>query len=269
MENKSTHFIFDGEKVLISPDLFPTINFLMEIEKEVKTILEFEKNLESIRKQYRETLGFIELLAEKLKENSINFEFTFVEHPSTIADKLKITRPIRSEAIVIFSNLEVLLRLNFAYDNKISDGDQIRKLSLDQKTWEYFYNNFCLNQNNEWAKNNQERCKYITAMDLRYLRNSVTHFFSLDKGLGLSYAIFDEKSRRLEEATNFKAKFITPEDLYGIVKGTARLMIEKWSKDCEDSFRKNSNEFKERILCVNELIKNSGAVIVKSENINI
>ena len=44
MENKSTHFIFDGEKVLISPDLFLTINFLMEIEKEVKTVLEFEKN---------------------------------------------------------------------------------------------------------------------------------------------------------------------------------------------------------------------------------
>lgn len=269
MEQKSTHFIFDGEKVLISSDLIPVVNFLSEIEKEIETVLSFEKKLELIKKQYRETLGFVELLAGKLKEDGIDFKFTFMEHPATIADKFKILRPIRSEAIIIFANLEVLLRLNFAYDNKISDSDEIRKLSIKEEVWQKFYNDFFLSIKNEWVKNNQERCKHITVQDLRYLRNSLTHFFSLDKGLGLSYAIFDEKYRKLEEMTEHKAKFISPEDLYGIVKGTAKLMIEKWSQDCECSFRKNSNEFKERILCVNELVKNSGAVIVKSENLNI
>jgi len=34
MENSSTHFIFDGDKVVISPDLHSVVSFLQEIEKE-------------------------------------------------------------------------------------------------------------------------------------------------------------------------------------------------------------------------------------------
>jgi len=68
MESKSTHFIFDGEKVVISPDLYQVVSFLQEIEKEIESFLNFDKKLESIRKQHAETLKLVEVLAQKLKE---------------------------------------------------------------------------------------------------------------------------------------------------------------------------------------------------------
>jgi hypothetical protein len=226
MENQSTHFIFDGKQIIISPDLYPTIGFLQEIEKEIESFLDFDK-------------------------------------------KLEIYHPVRSKMIILFANLETLLRLNFAYENRIDDGEEIRKQALDPKVWGLFYNDFCLNENNQWGQKNQERLKHITAYELRYLRNSLTHFFSVDKGLQIADVFLDEKSRILEKLTSFHAKFISPEDLYEIIKGAAKLMIEKWSRDCQECLKTSSNEFKEKILSVNKLITSSGAVIVKSEQMDM
>jgi len=269
MENKSTHFIFDGNKIVISPDLQPIVDFLGEIEKEIESFLRFDRKLESIKKQHLETIKLVQLLAGKLKENSIDFNFTLSEHPANIADKFKMNHVVRSKMIILFAGLETLLRLNFAYENKIDDGERIRKRTLNPKTWESFYNEFCLNENNSWGQKNKERLKYITAHELRYLRNSLTHFFSVDKGLQVADAFCNNKSRKLENVTNFKVKFISPEDLYEIIKGAAELMIKKWSKDCENSLRLKTNKFKGKILSVNKLIKNCGAITVKNEQINI
>jgi len=269
MDNQSTHFIFDGEKVMISPDLHSVVVFLQEIEKEIESFLNFDKKLESIRKQHLETIKFIEVLARKLKESNIDFKFTFSEHPATIAEKLKIDRPIRSEMIVLFANLETLFCLNIAYENKISDEKEIIKRAMNQDNVKDFLERFCLNQENEWCQKNPERIKHISADDLRKLRNSLTHFFSVAKNIGVSYALLDEKSRKLEKATNFKAKFISPEDLYEIIKGSARLMIKRWSEDCKSDLAKNSNEFKEKILSVKAVVDNYGAMIIKNKQINI
>lgn len=269
MENKSTHFIFDGDKVVISPDLYPVVSFLQEIEKEIEDFLGFDKKLESIRKQHLETIKLVEVLVGKLKENSIDFKFTFSEHPANIAEKLKIDRPIRSEMIVLFANLETLFCLNIAYENKISDEKEIIKKAMNQDNVKVFLENFCLNKENEWCQKNPERLKHILVDDLRKLRNSLTHFFSVAKTLAVSYAVLDEKSRKLEKATNFKAKFISPEDLYEITKGSAKLMIKKWSEDCKNDLVKNSNEFKEKILSVKAVVDNYGAMIVRNKQINI
>jgi len=269
MESKSTHFIFDGEKVVISPDLYQVVSFLQEIEKEIESFLNFDKKLESIRKQHAETLKLVEVLAQKLKENSIDFKLTLSEHPATIAEKLTIIRPIRSEMIVLFANLETLFCLNIAYENKISDEKEIIKKAMNQNAIKDFLEKFCLNRENEWCRKNPERLEHIAADDLRKLRNSLTHFFSVAKTLSVSYAILDEKSRKLEKATDFKAKFISPEDLYEIIKGSAKLMIKKWSEDCKNDLAKNSNEFKERILSVKTVVDNCGAIIIKNKQINI
>ena len=269
MKDKSTHFIFDGEKIIISPDLYPIVNFLQEIEKEVETFLGFEKKLGLIRKQCLEILKLVEVLSVKLKENSIDFSLMLSENPSTLADKLKITRSIRSEMIVLFANLETLFCLNIAYENKTSDKKEIIKLAMNENSIKSFLKRFCLNKSNEWSKKNPERLKHITIDDLRKLRNSLTHFFSVDKGLGVSYAIFDAKSRKLERITNFKAKFISPEDLHEIIKSAAKLIIKKWNEDCRESLAKNSDEFKTRILCVKDIIEKHGAVIIKTNQLYI
>jgi hypothetical protein len=266
---ESTHFIFDNEKVLISPNLHPIIVFLQEIEKETENLLNLDKKFESIRKQYLETIKFVGFLADKLKENSIDFSYNFSEHPETIAEKLTLERPVRSEMITLFAHLEVLICLNTAYDNKTSDDDMIRKLVMNQETVKNFIKDFCLNPNNEWGFKNKDRLKRITVDEIRRLRNSLTHFFSVGKGLAISHSYLDDKARRLEKATHFKAKFLSPEDLQEIVKGSAKLMIEKWSNDCKKSLSENSNEFKEKIMSVKAVVVNQGAIIVKNNQINI
>jgi hypothetical protein len=269
MEDKSTHFIFNGKKILISSDLRLIFDFLKEIEKEVESFLGFDKKLESIRKQHLETIKFVQVLAKKLKENSIDFSFTFSEPPATIVDKLKMNHPVRSKFIVLFANLETLLCLSIAYENKTSDKKVIIDKAMDPGVTKSFLENFCLNKENNWGKKNQKRLENITADNLRKLRNALTHFFSVDKDLQIADAMLDDKSRKLEQATNFKAKFISPEDLYEIIKGALVLMMKKWTDDCLDSINKKSNEFKEKILSVNSIIKDCGAVIVKNSQINI
>jgi len=269
MENKSVQFIFDGDKVIISPNLIPIIKFLEEIEKEIETFLKFDKKLETIKKQYTEIVGLIRELGKKIKENSIDFKYTLSEDPSTIVDKLSISRPIRSEIIILFAYLEVLLCLNIAYENKISNQKTIINKTMDKKIITSFYNDFCLNKENEWGQRNPERLKNITADNLRKLRNSLTHFFAVDRDIFLSYAILDTKSRKLEKITNFKVKFVSPEDLYEIIRGAGILMIKKWDSDYKESLTENSEDFKEKILSALDIVKTYAPVIVKEGEINI
>ncbi len=269
MQYQNTHIVFDGKKIVISPNLMPIVNFLQEIEKEIEDILGFNKKLWEIGLQYAENLKLIQALFQKLKENSIEFRFTLSENPTTTAEKLMGVNSVRSEAIFLFAYLETLMRLEFAYENKISDGAEIRKLTLDKKVWKSFYGNFCLNKNNKWVQINKERANNITVEELRYLRNSLTHFLSVDRGLQISDSMLKNKSRKLEKLTNFKLKFISPEDLYEIGKNASMLLIEKWSKDYQECFESQPNEFKERILSVNKLIQENGAVIIKNKQINV
>ena len=74
--SESTHFIFDDEKIQISPDLHPVVIFLQEIEKETESLLNLDKKIELIRKQYLETIDFVQFLADKLKEHSTTRSFT-------------------------------------------------------------------------------------------------------------------------------------------------------------------------------------------------
>jgi len=252
MENKNLYLNFTGEKFYISRELKDLVDFLQSIEQECEILLGYENRLESIRKQISR------LLHLSISKESVTFYET-----------LKIIRPIRSEMIVLFAYLETLIRLNFAYENKIHDGEKIRILTLKKSVWQSFYNNFCLSSDNFWVKKNLERAKYITAQDLRYLRNALTHFFSVDKGLGLSHAILDEKSRKLEKQTNYKLKFISPEDLFEIIKGAAFLMIKKWIDDCNENLKNNSEDFNERITAVINLIEESASKIMKNEEIKI
>ncbi len=85
MNNNSTHLVFDGKKIIISPDLTDIFSFLIEIEKEVECLLEFEKKLKNIRFSYMEILNFAQFLENKLKENNIDCNTTFQKiHPSLL-----------------------------------------------------------------------------------------------------------------------------------------------------------------------------------------
>ena len=130
---ENTHCNFDGEKVIVSSNLRIIVSFLQEIEKEIKTVLNYDKQLDLIRKQHLETIELLSVLGKKLKDNSIDFKFTLSEPPDTFAEKIKIERPTRAEMIMLFANLEVLFCLTLAYENKIVDKVEIIKKAMNQK----------------------------------------------------------------------------------------------------------------------------------------
>lgn len=264
MKEESTHLVFDGKSMVVSPDIIPVFSFLMEIEKEIDSLLGVNNKITSIRENYLEMISFVEFLSNKLKENDIDFEFTFKESPDKIADKLNFHIPLRSQTIVLFASLEVLFSLHMAYENETDNEINLRRLIMDTDNTKKFLNTFILNEENEYYKNNRARFSKIDSTKLRNLRNSLTHFFSIGHGgLSLSPDLLSKEARSFENILKQNKKghivFVSPEDLYGLIKGANMLRMKKWSED----FHANSKEFKRRMNFVIGLVKKEGAVILK------
>jgi hypothetical protein len=51
--------------------------------------------------------------------------------------------------------------------------------------------------------------------------------------------------------------------------GSAKLIITKWSNDCKKSLAECSDDFKEKILSVRDVVASQGAMVVKNNEINI
>ena len=271
MEEESTHIFFDGNKAMISPDIAPIFSFLIEIEKEVESIMNFQKKLDGINNQYLEMINFTQFLSNKLKENNIDFEYKFKEHPELVAEKFSFHLPVRSQMIVLFASLEVLYFIQIAYEKELDDNDRVKEVATKDKDFsKKFTNSFLLTEENSYYKVNRARLSKIDAGKLRDFRNSLTHFFSLPhNGLSISPGLLNEKARKLENILKQNKRgsvvFISPEDLYELIKSGHILRKIKWGED----FKNNKTDFKRRMQFVINVVKNNGAVIIMNKNLNI
>lgn len=270
MNEEGTHLLFDGSKMIISPDIAPVFKFLMEIEKEIESFLGFNKKLSSLSESHMEMLNFVQFLSSKLKENNIDFQYTFKEHPEKFAEKLNFYIPLRSQVIVLFASLDVLFNLHTAYENETCDEDRLRDLTMDSNNSKKFFNSFLLNEKNQYYKNNKTRLSKIDSSKLKHLRNSLIHFFSIGhEGLSLSPGLLDEKARNLENILKKNKKghvvFVSPEDLYELIKSANHIRMKKWS----DDFNANQVDFKRKMQFVIDTVKNHAPAIILNENLKI
>lgn len=269
MEEKSTHLLFNNQGIYISPDIQPVFDFLMDIEKEIEVFLGFNKKLEGIRDDYLEMMNFASCLSAKLKENGLDCQFEFKEHPKNIAEKLKLNFPLRSQMIVLFVSLDVLFNLHTAYEFETSDEDRLRELTMDVNKIKDFLNSFILTERNPYYKENILRLSKIDSTKLRNLRNSLTHFFSIGHG-GLSLApdLMNDQSRKFEnilkQNKNGHIFFISEQDLYGLIKEANVLRMRKWSED----FESDSGDFKGKMKCVIDLVEKEGPISFSGEHLN-
>ncbi len=270
MEPESTQFVFNEKGVFISPDIVPVFNFLVDIEKEIESILGFSKKLEGIKENYLEVLNFVSFLSTKLKENHIDFSFTFKEHPEKVAEKLALYLPFRSQMIVLFASLEVLFSLHAAYELKTSDEEVLKQHTMDKDNTKHFLNSFILNESNLYYQTNKARFSKIDSSKLRDLRNSLTHFFSIGKG-GLSLAPdqLSEKARKLENLMKQNKQghvvFISEQDLYGLIKSANILRMRRWS----DDFKEDPFVFKEGMVSVINLVKRTAPAIIGNNRLQV
>lgn len=264
-----TQFSFDGKKIVVSQDLFPVFAFLMEIEKEINNIMEFNKKLDKIKSGYTEVLNFAEFLSKKIIDNKIDFEYKLPKDVLEAIDEFAPYFPLRSQIIVLFANIEVLLCLSIAYDNKISDKKAIIGKAMNPVVVNNFLNEYFLTEKNHWYKENKNRAKKIESEDFRKLRNSLTHFFSLDKRITLTPHVLKEKSIKLEEAIEKTGKSaplsISPEDIFEMIRFASRIMMEKWNKEQLT----NVVIFQDKINAVKEVVKENGAIILQEKDLKI
>ncbi len=64
-EKKSTHILLKGNKIIISPDVRIIFDFLIEIEKEIKTLLSVKNHIKEIQNK---SIELLQILSEKVEK---------------------------------------------------------------------------------------------------------------------------------------------------------------------------------------------------------
>lgn len=260
---ESTHVIFDGKQIRISKNLRRVFDFLSNVSKEIENLLSLEEKIIRAKDGYNDLLDFSTTLLKIVEQNNLEFNTSLTME--NIEANLKLFQdfryPIRSTIIALFSYIEVLYCIDLAYHNSISDPTEILKLSNDKKV-KKFINNYILNDNNNFYKANKKRLSKITSTNFRQLRNLLVHFFSTNAEISIHPTIFEEKARILESKLEKKGQnnftLISSNDLFNLVKDSAILILIEWTND---SLRK-PEQFKKKMLCVNKLVIENGAIMV-------
>ncbi len=263
---EQTHIVFDGKKVLVSPNLMPVFSFLVHIENEILGLLGVRHQLESARKGILGSLKLIVHLMEKypIEKDNLKIESFYEEDPQLLAEKLSYVQITRSEMIVLFSNLETIMALNAIYELNSVDETLIRNRLMDQKYVKKFLNEYVLNLRNPFYRENIVRLKFVTNKDIRDLRNSLTHFFSV-RGLVLADESQAELARKMEGKLKNKINFISPKEMYELLGGVYKLLLIRWN----DDYVQGINDFNERIHNVRAVIERDGAMLVYTKDLKV
>jgi hypothetical protein len=256
--DEPTHIFFDGEKVFISKNLHNVFDFLVKIEKEIQGMLNMREQLETARNTISGFAKLSKLLLEKYPNNQdLKIENFFDEDPNLSIDKLDYVQISRSEMIVLFANLETMMSLKFIYDLPSVDDAVIRRALMDKKRVKKFIGNYIFNEKNPFYRDNINRFKTTSNSNLRDLRNSLTHFFSV-KGFAISDKSMDIKARQLEKKFPNKVTFISPHEFNELLSGVFKLLLIEWDNDS----RNHPEDFKMRIGCVSRVIEAEGPKLI-------
>ncbi len=264
MDIENTHIIFDGTKIIVSPNLYSIFDFLQKIEAEVNELFTLDKKLQSIRSSILDIMGLMEVMAKIISEAGLDFKYELKENPEVLAEKLELYQLTRIEMITVFCCIETIICLYIAYEYETDDDEEIRKMLMDfDGCVRNIILKLFLSRENKFFSKNSKKFEKVTAKKLRKLRNKLVHFFSVS-GLSLVPESLSEKARRLEKIQP-NIKFISSQDLYELYKSAAVLILETWSRECNEM----PDIFERKIKYVAKVVKESGAILVKSESINV
>lgn len=264
------HFIKNENGIYISPEFEIIISFLQEIEQEVESLLGFSKKIDNIHNHYRDLLRLTKFLADKLKENDIDYVYNSSIDFEGITDIFKFNSPFRCQLISLFSSLEVLFVINLAYENKTDNEGDLISLAVNEKEIKKFINKFILTDDNKYFLDNKNILKKIDSNKFRKLRNSLVHFFSVPEGgVSISHEDLRSKSRKIENLSKSNKKgnvvFLSEKDIASLIKEANLLVMDSWSYD----FKENEALFKEKIKFVINLVEKRAPKIIYERDLNI
>lgn len=265
IQAESTHVVFDGKDIQISPNLHKIFNFLVEIEQESNAIFGVQDKLEEARLYYKDLLELTGKLSKVVQENNLDgWSHEFKKDPRTFTDILKYHIPIRTQMLHLFTQLEVMFFLYIAYTKEIAGEEELRKVAMeDKKLRKKFLRQFLLSKDNAYYVQHKKRLSKLDAAKLIRLRNSLVHFFSLSSDhIGINPDSFNEDARKFEEFAAAKKLgsfvLLSPTDLHELIKSAYIILIKQWTSDT----LQDNVTFKRKIGFVNDVVSEYGAVVV-------
>ncbi len=270
-QNKEEVIIFryDDKKIEISKELRRVFTFLMDVEKETKAVLTVEEQGKQFFEYYKDLLNCASQMAHLLKTNNIKYDYHFIKDPEFLVKVPIIKISILSQLIIIFAALEVAYFFYLAYTLEISDNNLLRKEAMNDKNLKKFLNSFILNEGNQFYKDNKEKFKHITSTELRVLRNSLTHFFSI--GSDKFIIVEDSQSEKVKNfETLLKKKGMSntcafsPNDLTKLLESAHIKMFKIWDSDNKS----NPENFRRKIAFVEELVKSNAPTMIAEGNLS-
>lgn len=269
MNEESTHFIFDGMQIQISPNISKVFDFLIEIEKESDAVFGVENKLREISDYYRDLLGLTEKLSVVLKENNIeDWSFNLNKDPRNFTEILSYHVPVRTKMILLFTKLEVMYFLYLAYTKEVDSEVELREFAMkDEKLRKTFIRKFLLSEDNDFYKQHIVRLSKLDAGKIIRLRNSLVHFFSLSSdSIGICAEKFSNDARKFEKYAKSKKRgsmvIISPSDLQELIKSAHIILFKRWTNDT----LQDNPTFKRKIGFVNNVVSEYGAVAVYYNN---
>ena len=266
-EDEYKFFELCDDKIILSSELMDIINFLAELTNEMGLLVNLESRFSSIQKGFDTLVKVCSIQSKLLKENEINYSIDepIHEFESSLNKLHNYSEPTRSIMVALFTKIEVMFCLYIAYKFETDKTDQVIKIATGPNNKEIlkFFNVYFLTNNNKYYKRNCDKFSKISAKKFRLLRNSLVHFFStidsiiLYQSSNINGAI---KANRIYKSKNYNDKiFISPSDLYELIKASFNLLFEKWETDS----KKNPEIFTKKIAFVKSIVMKKSSVSIR------
>lgn len=262
---ESTHIIFDNKKIFISTDLVDTFLFLTEITKEIEILIWYYDKVEQIRGKFKSIINDFSEIAKILQDNNIDFKYTLTKDDMTIVDDLneiKNSQIPRSQIICLFVLMETIFCLVTVYNYELSDEREIMEKGNDNI--KKLINKYILTKKNTFYNKNISRFKIITADQIKLLRNTLTHFYSVSGWIGIIPKWAHEQAMKIEEDLRKKKEnyiFFSPEDFYELLKSAMVLIL----LDRNEQSTRTPDDFKRKMDYVMQLVNNKAAKLLQSK----
>ncbi len=268
-ENTSTHILFDeiNWNIILSPNLIPIFEFLMNIEKDIEFQLKQEERIGIIEEELNKLLWYTWDIAKKAEENGIELPPPNDINFDLLISQFEYRKPaIIWEMLSLFAFLETMYCLYIAYTFEISDKDKILELTLNTKEKEKFIAKFLLSTENWYFKKNSKFLWRITPKRIRNFRNSLVHFYSVSEWIGIVHKSNSKNARKIEEKLKWSLTvFISSADLQSLLNETAKLLLKNWSND----YLSYSDLFKTKIEFVNKIVKENWWKHIMENQLNL
>ena len=265
-KNENKFFKLSDDKIILSSDLMVIINFIDEITKEMELLVNLENRMNSIYNGFNTLLKVCSSQAKLLKKNNVNYiiEESIQEIESSLKKLQNYSEPTRAIMVALFTKIEVMFCLYIAYEFETNKTDEVIRIATKNNDEILkFFKKFFLTNNNKYYRKYCENFPEISAKKFRLLRNSLVHFFST-----ISSIILYQSSNingSLKADNRFKAKgynkivFISPLDLFDLIKASFNLLFEKWETDS----KKNPKVFTRKIAFVKSIVKEKASKSVR------